>query len=662
MHRRLTHTLLASSLALTACDAEPRPAATADTTGDTAADVAPDAADGASSPDTAAPALAFCEGQTAFLYDPVAGLDLTAFPDDFWTREADSLTGLRVDVDEHTPWLPAQPAFLQPIFAQLAFLDGFGTSAGVLLRFSAPLADVPSGEAASLATDAIALFAIDGERAERVPFEAQLLDGATTLVLWPMRPLAPKAHHAAIVTTAMRAADGGCIAPSPQLRALLDPATPPATLDPRAARLAPRLATAIAAAGLAPDEVSAAVVFTTQAVHDASLDAAADIATRSYTWSTPPTCSTLSSYRRCEGAFKALDYRHEGYLGEPVTPTSYTLPVHIWLPKTGDGPFPVILYGHGLSGDATQAQFVARGVAPLGFAVVAISTLRHGDHPTARPDVANAFFLDLLGIDMNAFTIDTMVFRENLRQAAFDKLQLLELLAAHPDVDGADGPDLDLDRAAYFGISLGGIMGANLLALGDRLDAAVLGLAGGRLISVITDGADFSQMKQILVGLIGDEAAIDRLAPVAQALIDAGDPVNYAPHVLRDRFLGAPPHLLQNLAMDDTVVPNTTSRALARAFGLTHVPPVALPIDLVPAEATVPVRGNREGGALTAGLFQFDRVTPREGAPPEAATHMNVFDSLEGPGQAFHFLETWASTGIPEISNPYRDFGTPALP
>ena len=116
------------------------------------------------------------------------------------------------------------------------------------------------------------------------------------------------------------------------------------------------------------------------------------------------------------------------------------------------------------------------------------------------------------------------------------------------------------------------------------------------------------------------------------------------------------------MAIDDSVVPNVTSRALARAYGLVLVPPVVRPIDMVPAAAAAPLSGNRDGGAVTAGLFQLDRVSSTPGGTPRKATHNNVFGGIEGPGQAFHFLQTWIDAGVPEIIDPYAEYGTPPPP
>lgn len=655
-HRFASLILCLAFLSATACD----DGGTTGTLGDTAASdtTGTDATD-VSADTTPSPPLAFCEGATTFDYDPLGSEVLTAFPDDAWTAAADSPTGLRV-VTGGMAWLDAMPDFLRGPAEDLAALDGWGTSAGILLHFSAPVGDVPSGEAASLASDAVMLLALDGGGAERVPFESQRLDDGATIVLWPMRPLRPRSRYAAVVTTALTAADGGCVSPSPTLRALLSGAPD----DPGLAPLAPRYAELLAGTGLRADDVSAALVYTTGSVGDASRAAAADIAARTYAWKTAPACKDKAAWRFCKGTFTAWDYRHEGYLGDAITPVPYEIPVWIWLPpkRAGARPFPTIIFGHGIGGEAADGEFVARKAAPLGVATVAISTLRHGDHPTARAGVANADVLDLFGLDLGSFTLDGLVFRENLRQAALDKLQLTALLRAAPDVTGDGRADLDAERFAYYGISLGGIMGPDLLALGTHIGAAVLAVAGGRLVQVITEGDSFSVVKNVLIQLLGDPDGVERIAPIVQTLIDAGDPVNYAPHVLGDRFGGAPPHVLQQMVIGDETVPNVTNRSLARALGVTLVPPVLQEVGLIDVAATAPLRGNRDEGALTAGLFQFDRTSRTPGGAPSVATHGSVFSGIEPLEQAYGFLNSYFAGEVPVITDPYADLHTPPLP
>ena len=174
------------------------------------------------------------------------------------------------------------------------------------------------------------------------------------------------------------------------------------------------------------------------------------------------------------------------------------------------------------------------------------------------------------------------------------------------DVDGDGAPDIDVDRIAYLGASLGGIMGAELLALSPHVRAAVLTVAGGRLASILQDGNQFS-------------IVLDFVVPV-------------------------------------------TTLVLARALGTPHLPPVLRDAGLLPKEAELPMSGNLEEGSLTAGLFQFDRVTLRPGGRPEAAQHNNTVSSMEMGNQAFRFLESWIEDDVPEVIDPYELLGTRPLP
>jgi hypothetical protein len=672
--------LAALALACVACDDAPNadaadtgPGGGTDSNSDTAQN-SPDTADTAGptdtanmadtgpSADTAAPPV-FCEGTTRFDWDPTAGQTLAVFPDDALTRDDPStLTGLRVDIGE-PQWLSNEPTLFQPLWRQTSDLDGFGTSAGIVLRFSAPVAAPPDSAAASLTSDAIALWDLGAlgdpqAKATRVAYEAQVLDEGATLLLWPIRPLREQTLHAVVVANHPDA-NGGCIAPSAPLRALLSGAD----TDPASARLASRFAHLRALVPLAPGEISALSLFTTQAITPVTLEQRDDIRATTYDWAAPPTCSTTQRARVCSGTFEAKDYRREGYLGTPTPPSTYRLPVHLWLPKDTSLTAPVMVFGHGLGGDSDQARIVALTNAENGIATVALSAPRHGDHPTARSDDPNAFATDLFGIDLDNFTIDGFVFRENLRQAAFDKLQALALLRSHPDLDGDGTPDLDLDRIAYWGVSLGGIMGPDFTALSGEIDAAIYSIAGARMLSIATESRAFGSMMDLIAELAGGRDALLQRAAIAQCLLDAGDPVNWAAQLGDDRAAGRPtPHTLVQMVIGDAIVPNAATRVLARALELPLVPTVIAPIDPLRTEAAAPVHHNF--GAVTAGLFQFDRASKTPGGAPFAATHTGVYDGIEAIDQVRTFLEGWLQTAdhVPWIVDPYFENGTPPLP
>ena len=72
--------------------------------------------------------------------------------------------------------------------------------------------------------------------------------------------------------------------------------------------------------------------------------------------------------------------------------------------------------------------------------------------------------------------------RENFRQMAVDQMQLVRAMPGF-DVDG-DGSGDFTTEAAYFGNSLGSIMGANAAAADPRIKTAVLNVPGGGLSNI----------------------------------------------------------------------------------------------------------------------------------------------------------------------------------
>jgi hypothetical protein len=123
---------------------------------------------------------------------------------------------------------------------------------------------------------------------------------------------------------------------------------------------------------------------------------------------------------------------------------------------------------------------------------------------------------------------------------------------------------------------------------------------------------------------------------MTQAIVDPGDPLNYA------RFgtlLAAPgvtgwtarDGLLQEV-VDDSIVPSSTSEALARAAGLVLADPVR-PISGLPS-GKAPLTGNLATGA-TGAIAQFDEI---EGG--QLATHGELLFSPEAQTQYVEFFKT----------------------
>ena len=610
----------------------------------------------------AQPGPPFCLGPTSQRYAPFASPEPGVLPDDALTvDDPASVTGLRVRLDPETvPWLDSLDPAVRSIWDGLDGLSGWGTSAPVVLSFDAPLGEVPSGPGASVTNRSVRLVDLGAVPPTRVPFEAQTTDEGRTLMLWPLVPLTPAHLHGVVVTTDQPAADGGCVAPSAALRDLLLGRAE----EPRLSRLHERYAALLDATGLAPEQVSAAGVFTTQGIYEDSLAVAADVAKRSFAWSDPPggpSCSNSGATIRCERAFVAGDYRRPDGTIAATPQATWEIPVSVWLPAAGTPPYPVLVAAHGINATRSVGGSFASRLADVGggVAVVAIDALYHGAHPTAEGGSMYAAALGILGVDAMNLTVDGRGMRDNFRQSTYDRLQLVELLTQHPDGDGDGAPDLDPGRLAFGGVSLGAMMGGEQLAISDRIGAAILLTAGGRLISVMSDGTYVDVLLGFIKDLAGSEGGMWRMFWALQTTVEAGDAVNYAPRVLGQRLVGdESPDLLATMALGDAIIPNSCSRALTRALGAPVLEPVLQDVGLVPVE-TAPAQGNVAGGSATAAMFQYDRVSGGGGSVP--VTHDNLPSSQEATVQLRSFIGAWLEGGPALVVDPYAELGTPPL-
>jgi dienelactone hydrolase len=573
-----------------------------------------------------------CASPTAHRYDPLASVELEQWPDALWTRDdPTSPTGVRLDVTD-APWAVALPALVASLPADLASRSGFSTVGDAVLRFTGPLGPVPSGAVDSTATDALLWLDLDATPPTRVPYEAFVEDGGRQLRLRPLRPLAPGRAHAIIATDTLLDAEGRCIAPSAAEVALLTGDAP----DPRFEPMVPAVSAAIEAAGVAPSNVSAVSVFGTHRDHEALITAAAALPEPSG-WHAGAQCSE-SAMVYCEIAFTALD---------PGAGEARTLRVSAFLPR-GEGPWPALVYGHGLDSWRTEAWLFAERIVPEGFAVVAVDAMHHYEHPSGSEGA-----LGFLGLDLDALTFDPSEMRRSLDQTALDEVQLVRQILAATDLTGDGVPDVDPDAVGYVGMSLGGLLGPSLLALEPALDVGVLGMPGGHLAAFVTSFGEADILALVEV-LFGGEDELQRILPVLQTAVDASDPAMWGARLAEGRAEGAP-DLLLAVAAEDAVVPAVAGRALALALDVPHLAPVVEPI-----EGLEVVEAPWTGGPdeRTWAFLQLDRVS--SGSTSVPADHYNVGPSFEMEVSVQHFLETWRAGGA-EAIDPYAALGTPPL-
>lgn len=557
--------------------------------------------------------------------------------------------------------------YLPTLTDDLSTVDGFGVTAEAFFSYARHFDEAMLAARPYTVEEGAGFVVISPGPVRFVPALLETTDGGATLLLAPFTPLPENAEVAAFVTSALTDAAGGCFEPSSDLTAEL--------AAPSARTQAALDALTSLGAITGPSELRGLVAYPTQSTTPDSLAVAADVASRSFDWMETPTCVDEAQWRHCEGHFVAGDYRDADWVfrrdaGEPAAPMrTYVLPVSMWLPLHATGPVPMLVYGHGLGGGRDQGAVLAGFAAPMGIATVAIDAQAHGEHPTAlhAGDTLNTV-LDFFGIHLDTprtRALEAGRLRDNFRGSTWDKLQLLSLLLAHPDVDGDGTDDLDTTRYAYLGVSLGGIMGPELLALRGELTAGCLVVPGGRVSSIISESPTFAPLIAAARPRGTTEGDVRRFFPILQTIIERGDSAAYAGHLLHDRLAGTggPQSILTGIVLDDDTVGNVSNYVLARALG--DVPIVEPVLRSEPGLTSVagPVMGNfsdGSGGQVTGGILQFDVIGTDTGGT-EMATHSNVGDSDVGSAAWLDFLDTHFHGSVARIRDPYVAIGLPHM-
>ncbi len=142
-------------------------------------------------------------------------------------------------------------------------------------------------------------------------------------------------------------------------------------------------------------------------------------------------------------------------------------------------------------------------------------------------------------------------FDDMFRQTVLDNKQAIDWLETQPEVDPG--------RIGVFGASMGGIKGALLVELDERVQAAVLGLTGGDLPYILTHTTERGIARRRKAWLGEHKVSLAELKEQLQQKISC-DPAAFAPYV-------QPAKVLLVLAAGDTVVPIRAGLELRRKMG-----------------------------------------------------------------------------------------------
>lgn len=610
------------------------------------------------------------------LFGPGPDAPLVPFPSDAYTvADASTKTGRRVDVGAHNTGDSLALAYPDTA-AQVNSLDGFSTVGGVAVGFTGPIdihGIVTDEEADPPVTDPVR-DAIEYTRKDS-PFLLVDVDEASpdkgkaiglvprwwaqakddyyvtdefTLLAQPAVPLAPRRRYAFVVTRELRAEDHGKIGRSEQMEAVISGEDGSAYAE----EVRDALAVIEESIGVAKADVVLATAFTTESVHD-DVAAAAEAARAApapallepWTVETPMQADGRVRFR---AVYEAPEYRwedgkwHIGTSGAPEAKAKVGLEVFLAFSDGNKvGKRPVVFFAHGLGGTKDGCWGTSERLAELNAAVFAIDSPEHGSR-SVDPDKPLIATFRFFGIDPDTQVFDIERARDNFRQMASDQLELARFVGSLGDLDllppGApDGiPDLDVSRFQYIGHSFGSVQGPTIMALAPEIKQAVWNVGGAGLMQLLRDSGTFGLLVNSLKPAGTPDGALGRFFAATQAIVDPGDPVNYARFATLEALPGVagwePRDVLLQEVIDDSIVPNSTSELLARAAGLENVDEIVTVSGL--PEAKGPVHGNVPGGA-TGAMSQFDVI---EGG--KVATHGELIFSPEARAQYVKFFQT----------------------
>jgi hypothetical protein len=299
--------------------------------------------------------------------------------------------------------------------------------------------------------------------------------------------------------------------------------------------------------------------------------------------------------------------------------------------ETAPLPVPVVVFGHGLFGNAEEYidDNLLQDVAQDNCVVIVA-----GDFIglTNRQVVAVAYAMN----DMNRGAGIT----EKLQQSIVNFIALARItrgpFRTSPEFAFNGTEIIDPTRVYYYGASLGGIMGTVYMSYEPDIELGVVGVPGGPWALLYERSLAWPPLRIAMKGAysLNPWDYQQNLALIGMAF-EKVDPMTTARRVLADPLPGTPAkQLLMYAAMGDTLVNNPASWALARTMELPVCSPsVVMPFGLVAEETTAP-------SALTVYDESPAPLPPTTNVAPDEdnGTHADVHERAAVQRQVKYFI------------------------
>ena len=267
--------------------------------------------------------------------------------------------------------------------------------------------------------------------------------------------------------------------------------------------------------------------------------------------------------------------------GDPTQTGSIEVPVVIVFPAdTAKQPYPVVINQHGLSSSKEGQSSLTDEWTKEGWAVVYMDFIYHGE----RSPGSTSLPMEFINV---AYPLQAA---GSFQQSQIDLHRLIDVLH-NWDYDiwpeGGDGvPDLDTDHIMYFGMSLGSIVGAPVVAASPWVKCGVLDVGGAGLIDYVS-----SYLEDYGMTFVWPEFELNQFSNVAQNLLYPGDGIGYLQYYRNPRSEDFPvKSVLAIESINDETVPNPVTENMIRSGGFQLIKPVVRNVSLV-EEVDAPAYG-----------------------------------------------------------------------
>ena len=615
--------------------------------------------------------LAACGGDnavdlaTAQDCNPLGGSScVTPWPSAIYEIEdATTATGRRLDIPAG-----ALPTNVDEIAIDAALynrLDGFSSAAPMIAAFAtgvdgSNLVHWPNLDASTTAASPTVI--VDLSTGELVPHFAELdaPAGATpdrqALFIRSAAMLKGGTRYAVAIKNTLKAPGGGALPVPEGFRAIVDGvATSHAALERARPRYAEVFA-ALAAHGIAKQDLVTAWEFTTASrasvradlldARDAALAMTGDngsALTFAVSQDAPHSDVRIARHIKREfdaplfltnhGSTAASTKLARGGDGKPAAQGMYRVPFDAIVPQCaidGNVAVPLIIYGHGLLGASNQVASAGGRHAAAGVCAVVVGTDMRG---MSEVDVANVA-LALNDVNHGLSVFDVLV------QGMVNHVALVQIargpMASQLFTRPGGGSLVDPSKVHYYGISQGGVMGTTVCAIDPVIEKCVLQVGASNYSLLLERSLDWPTYRTTLIGSYPNSLDAALIVNLMQNQWDRTEATSVADVVVGDGLPGTPTkQVFMQIAIGDDEVSNLASEYEARTMGI----PVVTPSPYVPFG----LQGTT--GPVASGMIIYDfglgdTIPQTNEPPPNNDVHSNIRNKQATIDMMKRFYET----------------------